>query len=138
MTPKAYLSQVRDMEVRINAKLEQVWRLRAQASRCTSTLTGMPRGSGGGSRVEEIVARYVELEQEIDASVDRMMALRREVEQVIAAVPNPTHRTLLELRYLNGWTWRMVADKLGQPESTVRGRLHHDALRSLHYIEYSA
>ena len=127
MTPKEYLSQVRDMDVRINAKLEQVWRLRAQASRCTSTLTGMPRGSGGGSRVEEIVARYVELEQEIDASVDRMMALRREVEQVIAAVPNPTHRTLLELRYLNGWTWEHIAEAMDYDPRHVR-KLHGYAL----------
>lgn len=43
MTAKEYLSQAYRLDQRINSKIEQVASLNDLATKCTSTLTGMPR-----------------------------------------------------------------------------------------------
>ena len=43
MTAKEYLGQAYRLDQRINSKAEQVTSLNALATKCTATLTGMPR-----------------------------------------------------------------------------------------------
>ena len=43
MNAKEYLSQVMHIDQRINSKLEQVTRLRENATNCTVALSDMPR-----------------------------------------------------------------------------------------------
>lgn len=43
MTVKEYLGQAYRLDQRINSKLEQLESLNGLATKCTSTLTGMPK-----------------------------------------------------------------------------------------------
>ena len=49
MTVKEYLGQAYRLDQRINSKLEQVASLNELATKCTSTLTGMPRNPNRGA-----------------------------------------------------------------------------------------
>ena len=63
MNAKEYLSQVMHIDQRINSKLEQVTRLRENATNCTAALSDMPRpDSPNIQRIEETICKIVDLE----------------------------------------------------------------------------
>ena len=57
----------------------------------------------------KIIGKIVDLETEINADIDMLVDLKREMVAVIKAVENPEYQTLLELRYLCFKTWEQIA-----------------------------
>lgn len=108
-----YLRQALLLDVRIDAGMERIQKLRALAERRTAAY-GHYSGGGGGvaDRRADVVAKIVDTERELDAEIDRMIALRKEIAGVIAHVPDAQMRTLLELRYLNNRTWEQIAEDM--------------------------
>ena len=110
MTAKEYLGQAYRLDQRINSKLEQVISLRELTTKATATMSDMP---GGGSRnvykMQDIIGKIVDLETEINADIDMLVDLKREMVAVIKAVANPEFQTLLELRYLCFKSWEQIA-----------------------------
>ena len=119
MTAKEYLGQAYRLDQRINSKLEQVLSLRELTTKATATMSDMP---GGGSRN---VYKIVDLENEINADIDKLVDLKREMVAVIKAVENPEYQTLLELRYLCFKTWEQIA--VDMKYSTRNVYMLHDA-----------
>ena len=114
MTTKEYLSQAYRLDQRINSKLEQVASLNELATKCTSTLTGMPRNPNRStSTMADAVGKIKDLQAEINRDIDRLVDLKREMVTVIKAVGNTEHQTLLELRYLCFRTWEQIAVDMG-------------------------
>ena len=130
MTAKEYLGQAYRLDQRINSKLEQVLSLRELTTKATATMSDMP---GGGSRnvykMQDIIGKIVDLENEINADIDRLVDLKREMVAVIKAVENPEYQTLLELRYLCFKTWEQIAVYMGY-ESRYLHKLHQRALNA--------
>lgn len=126
MTAKEYLTQYRTLNIRINAKLEQKQQLFELATSIAPS-SDHGQGSGVSDKVGRTVTKILALEQEINAEIDRLAALRQEIESVIAGIPDERLRILLELKYINGQTWENVAELLKL--STVQvWRLHKAAL----------
>ena len=114
MNAKEYLGQAYRLDQRINSKLEQVASLNELATKCTSTLTGMPRNPNRGtSTMADAVGKIVDLQAEINRDIDRLVDLKREMVTVIKAVNNTEYQTLLELRYLCFRTWEQIAVDMG-------------------------
>ena len=126
MTAKEYLGQAYRLDQRINSKLEQVLSLRELTTKATATMSDMP---GGGSRnvykMQDIIGKIVDLENEINADIDQLVDLKREMVAVIKAVENPEYQTLLELRYLCFKTWEQIA--VDMKYSTRNIYMLHDA-----------
>ena len=133
---KAYLSRALTLDGEINCKLEQIARLRSRLTRCTRAITGMPTGSTP-SDWTDTVARITELEADLNADINRLIDLKREIGATIDAVADPMQRQLLELRYLCGWGWQQIADKLHYARETVC-RAHRKALDDLVYAPPAA
>ena len=114
MTVKEYLGQAYRLDQRINSKLEQVASLNELATKCTSTLTGMPRNPNRGtSTMADAVGKIVDLQAEINRDIDRLVDLKREMVSLIKAVDNTEYQTLLELRYLCCKTWEQISVDMG-------------------------
>jgi len=114
MNAKGYISQAYRLDQRINSKLEQVASLNELATKCTSTLTGMPRNPNRStSTMADAVGKIIDLQAEINRDIDRLVDLKREMVTVIKAVGNTEHQTLLELRYLCFRTWEQIAVDMG-------------------------
>ena len=114
MNAKEYLGQAYRLDQRINSKLEQVASLNELATKCSSTLTGMPRNPNRGtSTMADAVGKIVDLQAEINRDIDRLVDLKREMVSLIKAVDNPEYQTLLELRYLCFKTWEQIAVDMG-------------------------
>lgn len=114
MTAKEYLSQAYRLDQRINSKIEQVASLNDLATKCTSTLTGMPKNPNrASSTMADAVGKIIDLQNEINRDIDRLVDLKREIVTVIKAIENPEYQTLLEKRYLCFLTWEKIAVDMG-------------------------
>lgn len=116
MTAKEYLGQAYRLDQRIDAKIAQVASLNELATKCTATLTGMPRnpnhGSStmdGSSTMADAVCKIIDLQEEINRDIDRLVDLKRDIVEIIKAVNNSEYQILLEKRYLCFHTWEQIA-----------------------------
>ena len=139
MTAKDYLSQARQLDQAIDARIERIARLRALVSGRAARTDGMPRGGGAGSAGSafdwtETVIKIDEMERALDKDIDRLIALKREIAEVIAAVPDMRYRTLLEYRYLCGWGLPRIARAMHYSEDRVR-HIHGRALQMVRVPE---
>ena len=131
MTAREHLSQAHRLDQRIDAKIAQVANLNELATKCTSTLTGMPRNPNrGSSTMADAVAKIVDLQAEINRDIDHLVDLKREMVTVIKAVAHIEHQTLLEKRYLCYQTWEQIAVDMGYSVRQVY-RLHDEALEDV-------
>lgn len=132
MTAKEYLSQAYRLDQRINSKIEQVASLNELATKCTSTLTGMPRNPNrANSTMADAVGKIIDLQNEINRDIDRLVDLKREIVTVIKAIQNPEYQTLLEKRYLCFLTWEKIAVDMGYDLRWLY-RIHKRALDEIH------
>jgi len=131
MTAKMFLSQARRLDKRIDAKQEQVDRLRALATRITPAKADVRVAGGGTVRsMEDLVAKIHKLEAEINAAIDTLIDMRVKISAVIAAVQEPLHRDVLERRYLAGMSWANVAKRMNYSQRRVY-ELHGAALLAI-------
>jgi len=131
MTAREYLSQAHRLDQRIDAKIAQVATLNELATKCTSTLTGMPRNPNRGtSTMADAVCKIIDLQAEINRDIDRLVDLKREMVAVIKAVENIEYQTLLEKRYLCYQTWEQIAVDMGYSVRQLY-RLHDEALENV-------
>lgn len=114
MTVKEYLNQAYRLDQRIDSKLAQVAALRDLTTKVTATMTDMPgSASPNVHRTQDIIVKIVDLENEINADIDRLVDLKREMVTVIKKVNNLEYQTLLELRFLCFKTWEQIAVDMG-------------------------
>lgn len=127
MTAKEYLSQYKDLNDSINAKLEQVGELRRKAQTVSSGSSDGTHSSTPRDRIGEITARIVDLEREINEDIDRSIDVQRGILTAISTVPDERLRHLLELRYINFLTLEEIARRMDYSYKQIC-RLHGKAL----------
>lgn len=131
MTAKEYLGQARLLDQRIDAKIEQVASLRTLATKATSTLSDVaPSGTRNVHRMEDIIVKLVDLENEINRDIDNLVDLKREIMTAIRSIRDLEYRTVLELRYLCFKPWEQIAVEMECGIDNVY-KLHQKALKKL-------
>ncbi|MCI9069107.1 DUF1492 domain-containing protein [Clostridium sp.] len=131
MTTKEYLAQAYRIDQRINSKLEQIVSLRELATKATSTLSDTPpSGSRNIHSMEGIIVKMMELENEINADIDVLVDLKKEIMSIIKKINNPEQQTLLELRYLCFKTWEQIAVDIGYSIQNAY-KVHDRALENI-------
>ena len=121
------LKQAYYIDVRIDNKLEQMETLNALATKATTTFGNEPvSGTRDVHKREETICKIVDLQNEINADIDNLVDLKRELRKAIESIPNVDYRTVLELRYLNFRKWEEIAVTMGY------------RLRNVHYIHDKA
>ena len=135
MTAKEFLSQAYLLDQRINCKLEQAQSLRSLAEKASTTLMPTPISkTRHRSRIEDVIVKIVDLEDEIGASITRLLELKQEIATAIARVENPKYRALLELRYLCFKTWDEIAGELRYERRYVF-KVHDRAIQKVTVID---
>lgn len=126
MTAKEFLRKAREVDRYVDEAMERVERLRAklEAGRI-SQLTGMPRG--GSSDWTVTADRLIELEQKVNARTRELVRWKLAAIDAINAVEEMRLREVLELYYIDGFTWEQVAERMGYEQRQVY-RLHGMAL----------
>ena len=126
MTAKEFLRTARDADRRIDEAMERLERMRArlEAGRM-SDLTGMPRG--GAVDWTETADRVIELEKRVNSRIREMVRQKQAAMDAIDRVEEARLREVLELYYLDGYTWEQVAEQMDMSDRHVK-RLHGIAL----------
>lgn len=131
MEAKAYLEKARNINLQIDSKLEQVYALRQLATKASSALSPVPpSGTPNPHRLEETIARMMDMEHEVDEAIDGLVELKADIMKAISRVPDDRERVVLELRYLAFRDWAAIAETLGLHVRQVY-RLHEDALKNI-------
>ena len=114
MRAKKYLRQVRRIDDLVKAKFEQIEILRSISTKITTDLSAdRVQGSHNPDKMSGLVAKIVDLENEITNDINELLSLQREVTNKINSMSNPEYRLLLSLRYLDFKTWEQIAVDLG-------------------------
>nr|DAR99947.1 MAG TPA: Protein of unknown function (DUF1492) [Caudoviricetes sp.] len=110
MNVKEYLEQAKYLDMRINSKVEQLSTLNDLATKCTVTLSDMPRNlNKGSSNMEDTIVKIIDLQEEINRDIDQLVDLKREIMVVIKKISNVEYQTILENRYLSFMSWEQIA-----------------------------
>lgn len=131
MKVKDYLNQAHRLDQRINSKLEQIDSLHALATKATVTYSDMPRNPNKGkSKIEDIVIKIMELEEEINREINRLVDLKADITHLIKKLDSHEYQILLEQRYLCYKSWELISVDMGYSiQHTFR--LHDEALKEL-------
>lgn len=138
MTDEAYrakqvLQEYRQLERRVSEKTERLAALMASATRAnSSTEATRVSGTGARSRVEQAVITIIDLESQLDKSIDQKNAQRHAIQNAIDAMKDEREARLLELRYIDGRSWASVMTRMGIGETYSRV-IHESALA--HFAE---
>lgn len=128
MKAKEYLQQLDVLRVKIRELEERTRFYEDLATKCTASYSmSAAKGGSGEGRVSAAAAEAVDKAAEMRAEIAAYFALEREITAVIREVENPTCRTLLECRYIAGWSLSKTADVMGYDYDYVR-KLHGRAL----------
>ena len=133
MTAKEYLKRYRTVNQYIDCKLEEIAQLRALATRI-SPAERSDRDGNTSDKVGKTVAKIVDLEREVDRQIDELVEMRKEIEETISMIEDIDIRTVLEYRYINGFSWRRIAYTMHYSEDHVTCYLHRKALRAVDEI----
>ena len=140
VTAKEYLSQIRKIDIMINYKQKQLDELQHTADSITANVSSeRVQSSGAQDRVGQIVAKIVDLRNEINRDIDRSVDIKREVMAVVDQL-DPTCIELLTKRYFDFKTWEQIAEEMNYSKQwvcgIVKGRpgLHIQALRKVQRI----
>ena len=95
---------------------------------------GTPHGSGVSDKTGTLAAELADIKASYDEAMREAWAKRREIVEVINAVSDPVHASLLYAKYIQLKKWDEVAQTIHMNEVYTRGRLHDRALRSVEKI----
>lgn len=128
---KEFLNRHYEISQSIDAKLEQIEELKNLAKKITTGPFTESHASGGYTdRVGRTTARIVDLENEINEEIDRLVDVREEMLGLIYTLSDGVLRIILERHYLLHEGWERIADKLGYSPRHIT-RLHNRALEEL-------
>lgn len=131
MKAKEYLGKAYRLDQRINSKLDQVASLNELATKATSTLSDMPKNPNKAiSTMENTICKIIDLQDEINKDIDRLVDLKTEIVTTIKNIENKEYQTLLEKRYLCFDTWEQIAVDMNYSIRWVHN-IHGKALKEL-------
>ncbi len=107
---KAYLKQVKLCDTRINNKLDDLSVLKSIALKVTPSLSHAPgHSSGGQDKVGDVIAKIIDLEADINRTVDELVDKKREISAVVDQIQNPDQLSVLYKHYFQFETLEQIA-----------------------------
>ena len=118
------------IQKQIEANYVEIQSLRDNANRITPAYSLAPGGGGSGQRIENAMAKIVDMENIISSDMELLMVALSEIRRLIAIVDDPVLRLILHKRYLCYQKWEVIAVDLDYDLRWVH-RLHARALNRI-------
>ena len=128
MTAKEYLRSIKYLDSAINAKQAELDRLKRDMCSIKGVTYDGDKVQGGISDSMKIVDKIIELNNIINAEIDRLVDLKADAHTKIEKVCNEKFISLLTDIYINGYTFEQIADRMNVTDKTVC-RWHGQALQ---------
>lgn len=118
------------IQKQIEANYVEIQNLRDNANRITPAYSLAPGGGGNGQRIENAMAKIVDMENIISSDMELLMIALSEIRALIATVDDPVLRLILHKRYLCYQKWEQIATDLGYAWTHTH-RMHSKALNAI-------
>ena len=129
-----FLQQAYMLEQQIQTKLTQISALRSLAETMRSYTGNEPVShSRNVTSLEDSVIKILEQEQELNNEIDRMVDLKREIQDVISEVKDLNYRLVLEKRQLCFESFPRIGEEMGHTDRWAQQK-HMAALRVVQQI----
>jgi len=112
-------SRMRFLINRLPAARFRVDKAIARATKTTTILTGMPRGSGTGSQTEEGVLLIDYARQALESITTELEGMRTELKPLIESLESPLQKNAMWMRYIEGHSVREIAYCLNYSEQHI-------------------
>lgn len=126
MDTRQFLKQVKKIDLQIHNKLIEKQQWMDIAMGITASMEGeRVQSSGSPSKMADAVGRCVDMEQEINSLVDKLVDIKKEVIAVIERLDSATEYDVLHRRYIQYQSLQEIADHYGYDygwATTVHGR----------------
>lgn len=128
---KEYLREVERCDALINAKIEERQRLHALTTQITSTIKAVPVfGTGNQDKMGNIIAKIIDVENEIDEAIDDYVDRLREISRALNKLEVADQITVMHKRYFERKKTREIITEMNVSRSTVCS-LHREAVQAL-------
>ena len=91
---------------------------------------GLVRSSEKHSRVESAAIRLAEITEKLDAQANQYIDLLDYGRRIITAIPNDKQRQVMTYRYICGYGWKYIQEKMKYNDIKSVYRLHGWALQA--------
>lgn len=130
MKAKEFLMQIGKLDKIIENKEYEKQRWKDIATSVTNQIgSEKVQSSGGKDKIANAVAKYIDIEHEIDAAIDRMIDVKRDVMKIIETLDVEEY-DILHKRYIQGLDFYEIALLLDKSYSWVTSK-HGTALKHL-------
>ena len=119
MTAKEYLRSIKYLDNAINAKQAELDRLKRDMCSIRGISYDKDKVQGGITDSMKIVDKIIELNNVINAEINKLVDLKAEAHNKIEKVCNEKFISLLTDIYINGYTLESEAERLGVNYRTV-------------------
>lgn len=91
----------------------------AKATKITTVLTGMPRGSGTSSQVEDGAIKISEVNDAYREVFDELVAMQTELDPLIDSLDRADDRAVMRLRYIKGYSPEDIAEAIHRTDRAI-------------------
>ncbi len=120
-----------ELNLLIDSKIAQREACIALACKCTAKYDKV--GAGANPAQDKILCKIADLQSEINADIDRLVDVKKQLADLIAKIDNARYRAVLEYRYLCFKKWEKIAEEMNYSYRQVL-RLHKQALKKFDEI----
>ncbi len=112
-----FLQQAYMLDQQIQTKLQQISSLRSLAQAMQSHIGDEPVShTRNVSALQDSVIKIMEQEQELNAVIDELVDLKKEIMDVIGQVRDLDYRLILEKRHLCFESWPQIGREMGHTD----------------------
>ena len=132
MTTKEYLNRAYVLNKKIKKDKEIIANLKYAAMNTSANVSDerVQTSAPTGSRMSTFVEMIVELENSVNKQEQELKVVRDEITTEINKITDIKQRLVLQLRYLDYYSWSNIAGVLCCSESLVY-KIHSDGLKNL-------
>lgn len=137
MKSKDYLLQISRIDRLIENKIVELEQWKAVAISTTAYSEGdRVQSSGSKQKMADAVCRYLQMEDEINAEIDKLADLKKEVISTIEQLPSNDEYDVLHKRYVQGKELQDIANDFKGKEVSYSNitTIHGRALKHLQII----
>ena len=128
---KDYLNSIRKHDAEIDRMNNMVRSLESEASYITARYGGEAvKHSRNVHATEDIIVRKIDLEHEMNAAIDSLVDMKRDVRGLFNQLSRPEYAQIMTLHYLDYLSWGKIAKVTGYAPSTIK-YWHVEALKEI-------
>ena len=129
MQVKEFLNKIRHIDMMIDCKCDQIKSLRDRLTSISCPMGEKVQSTKDPDKFTNPISKIIELEQEINEDIDKLIDLKRVARKVIEQLDNEVEKMILYKRYFENKTFEQISVEMNYSWRQIH-RLHGSALQS--------